>query len=157
MARSRNTNAGHVWERACVNKLIATGHFPHVVTSRLASRLRDNQKIDICNSDEDLYGRLIYNIQTKTIQNQPNYQLVLDELPKIGGITNVFFHKKTRKVNDRFMPVGEYAFLELSDFIKMMADLERYKKGFKVLERYFDSIDDDFKVEVNKQLTELGL
>lgn len=158
MAANRNKSAGSNLERLTVNQLKSTGFFPNVYTSRLASRLRDMQKIDICNGDEDIYNRLQYNIQTKTIQNQPQYQQVLDELPKVNGIINMFVHKKTKKSEGgRFMPVGTYVFLEWEDQLKLIADRERYRIAFDILNEYFDSISDEEKPEVHNKLIDLGL
>lgn len=158
----RNKQAGSRYELEIVNRLKSTKFFPDVCTSRLASRLRDSQKIDIVNQDEDESGRLQYNIQTKTIQNQPIYSKVLAELPRVEGIINVFLHKKTIKQElsngkNRFLTVGNYAFLTEDDFFKLIVDRERYRIAYEILNEYFDSIDEDEQVKVHRQLSELDL
>jgi hypothetical protein len=159
---NRNKIAGSNYEREIVNRLKSTKFFPNVATSRLVSRLRDNQKIDICNCDEDASGRLQYNFQTKTYQNQPNYADVLAEVPTIEGIINVFLHKKTVKKEvangkKRFFTVGNYAFLTEDDFFKLITDRERYRVAYEILMEYFDSIDDEFKPEVHEALSAIDL
>lgn len=159
---TRNKIAGNRYELEIVNRLKDTGFFPNVCSSRLASRLRDAQKIDIVNGDEDKFGRLRYNIQTKTIQNQPNYELVLGELPRIDNIVNVFLHKKTIKQElangkKRFLTVGNFAFLTEDDFFRMVIEIERYKVAYSILNEFFDSIDTEFQQEVHEQLNQLGL
>jgi hypothetical protein len=151
----RNKAAGHTWELTCVKKLKEIG-FEQVGTSRLISRLRDSQKVDICNFDEDIQGRLPYNIQCKNLSKACNYPLLLSELPD-GNQINVIFHKQTKKVGTRFMPMGEYAITDLSSFISMMRDIKRYKEAFETLNDYFDAIPDDDKEEINSKLQALGL
>jgi hypothetical protein len=151
----RNKAAGHGWELTCVKLLKSIG-FLYAATSRLVSRLRDSQKVDITNIDEDAYGRLPYNIQCKNLSKACNYPKLLAELPK-GKEINVVFHKQTKKVGTRFMPLGEYACLYLSDFILMMKERKAYKEAFEILNNYFDSIPDEEKSEVNASLTLLGL
>jgi|SRR5690554_297076 len=123
MGKSRNRDAGHKWERDCAKMLREIG-YEDVKTSRECNRLRDAQKVDLCNSDEDTNGRLPYNIQCKTLSSSAQYSKLLRELDennKDKSIINVVFHKMTQKsTSGRFLPVGEYALLNLKDFYKMM-------------------------------------
>jgi hypothetical protein len=151
----RNKAAGHTWELTCVKKLKDIG-FERVGTARLISRLRDSQKVDICNFDEDEQGRFPYNIQCKNLSRACNYPQLLSELPE-GKEINVIFHKQTKLVGTRFMPMGEYAILALSDFITMMKERNNYKIAFDLLNVYFDCFPDDEKEEVNSKLQNLGL
>lgn len=155
---TRNKVAGSKYELEIVHRFKnSCRFFEHIATSRLVSRLRDGQKIDLCSIDEDTYGRLQYNVQTKTIKGQPNYELELNKLPEIEGIINVFLHKKTEKRGTRFFTTGNYAFMTEDNFFRLVADRERYRIGFEILNQYFDSISDEFKEEVHKQLENLGL
>lgn len=159
---TRNAVAGHNYEREVAIRFRSTGFFPDVVTSRLASRLKDSQKIDLTNGNEDLYGRLPYNVQTKTIVNQPNYQLELAKLPRRDDLINVFLHKKTERREiangkKRFYTVGNYAFLTEDDFFKMVIDRERYRVAFNMIHEYIDCIPDEYKIKIFKELEELGL
>lgn len=164
---NRNRVAGHNYERACVDKLKGIGYLD-VATSRECSRQRDNDKVDICNRNEDPIdeggsGRLEFNIQCKTLSKAAPYPKLLAELkehnkdPK-GKRINVVFHKQTEK-NDsgRFMPKGEYAILSLDDFLKIVKARDSYTKGYKLLEDHFDCIPEEFKEPLNEQLKELGI
>lgn len=130
MGKSRNRDAGHKWERDCAKMLREIG-YEDVRTSRECNRLRDAQKVDLCNSDEDTNGRLPYNIQCKTLSSSAQYSKLLRELDennKDKSVINVVFHKMTQKsTSGRFLPVGEYALLNLKDFYKMMKLLLVYK------------------------------
>lgn len=123
MGGKRNRTAGNGWEREIAELLRSIG-YPHVITTRQGSRLRDSQKIDIMNSDESLHGRFPYNIQAKNIKGHIPYGKVLAELPKDQNITNVVFHKMTEKVNNRFVCKDKFAILYLDDFIKIMKKLK---------------------------------
>lgn len=128
----RNRTAGHAFERDIVNHLKKIG-FHDVSSSRLSSRLRDSQKIDIVNKDEDANGRLQYNIQCKcTVQGQLSYAKTLEELPEVPNVVNVVLHKTTKKSPaGKFMHCGSYAFLSLDDFMEMVRKLHAYEKGGK--------------------------
>lgn len=157
MAGTRNKNAGSKYELETMHLYRSTGFFDDLATSRLVSRLRDAQKIDLCNMNEDVTGRCQYNVQTKTICGQPNYAKELEKLPKLDNIVNVFHHKKTEKRGTRFFTVGNYVFLSELDWIKVIADRERFRIAFELLNNYFDSIDGEFQVEVHEKLRDLGL
>lgn len=122
----RNRSVGHSTERYVAQKMREIG-FPHVVTSRSANRHRDNQKIDLCNSDELKQGRLPYDIQCKNSVKQIKYPLVLSEIEKTEGITPVIIHRQTRKVGTRFMTENDYAILYLEDFFKLIKKVREYE------------------------------
>lgn len=117
----RNRAAGHNWELVVVKKLKLIG-YPEVATSRAVSKLRDAQKVDICNTDESLYGRLPYNIQAKTYSSSVGYAKLLASMPK-GKEINVVFLKQTALDKKRFLETGTYAILSLDDFYKMMEQI----------------------------------
>lgn len=151
----RNKVAGSNWELESVKKLKAIGY--NVGTSRLISRQRDNEKIDICNFDEDTDGRLPYNIQCKTLSTTAPYPKLLAEIPKVNGVVNMIWHKQTKQVNGRFMPRGEFACLYLEDLVGLLEQRDSLKKGFDMLHEYWDCIPDEDKIEVNDKLKELKL
>lgn len=124
MSGKRNKNAGSGWEREIAQLLRSIG-YPHVITTRQGSRLRDSQKIDIMNADEDRNGRFPYNIQAKNIKGHLPYGKVIAELPKVEGVTNIIFHKMTQKVNNRFVCKDKFAILYLDDFIEIMKKLKQ--------------------------------
>ena len=119
---SRNRAAGHSWERRCAIILRELG-YNDVKTSRECSRLRDSQKVDFCNADEDKSGRLPYNIQCKTLNSSAPYHRLLKELEEHNGSrqVNVVVHKMTKKTTGgRFDGIGEYAIMNLDDFYRIL-------------------------------------
>ncbi len=124
----RNRVAGSNWERELAQLFRDIG-YPHVITTRQGSRLRDSQKIDLMNSDESKYGRLPYNVQAKNVKGHLQYAKVIEELPKDPGIVNVVLHKQTNKVNNRFVCTGKYAILHMEDFVNMLKKLKNNESG----------------------------
>lgn len=122
---NRNRSAGHWLEREVVKKLKVIG-FPFATTSRSESRSRDNQKIDIINTDEVENGRLPYNIQCKNTSTSLPYHSFLAEMPDDKNI-NVIIHNKTKKVNTQFRTIGQYAIMNSVDFYKLIEELETLK------------------------------
>jgi len=157
---SRNRVAGHRYERSKAQQLRDIG-YTDVRTSRECSRKRDSQKVDLCNADEDEFGRLPYNIQCKTLCSTAPYPRLLKELEQHNGRKqiNVVFHEMTKKKEGgkNFVSVGEYAILNLDDFIKMVQDINRYRAGFDEAMTYFDSISDEEQPKLLKYLKKLGL
>lgn len=43
------------------------------------------------------------------------------------------------------------------DYARAESNFEKYKEGFDIIHEYFDSLPDDVKKDVDKQLTRLGL
>ena len=127
---SRNRVAGHRYERSKAQQLRDIG-FTDVRTSRECSRKRDSQKVDLCNADEDEFGRLPYNIQCKTLCSTAPYPRLLKELEQHNGRKqiNVVFHEMTKKKEGgkNFIGVGEYAILNLDDFINIIQKLKAYE------------------------------
>ena len=119
---SRNRSAGLGWERTCAKNLRELGYLD-LKTSRECSRLRDSQKVDLCNSDEDKSGRLPFNFQCKTLNSTANYSKLLKELEEHNGRKqiNTVIHKMTKKTQSgRFDAVGEYAIMNLDDFYRIL-------------------------------------
>ena len=82
---------------------------------------------------------------------------LLDEVSQHKGIP-VIFHKKTRRVpGDRFLTDGNYVILMEKDFLSIISDATRYKKGFNEVIAYFDSVSDEEQPKLNNRLTKLGL
>ena len=122
---SRNRVAGCTHERDEAKTMRSIG-YTDIRTSRECSRKRDSQKVDLCNADEDEFGRLPYNIQCKTLCSTAPYPKLLKELEEHNSRKqiNVVFHKLTKKTEGgRFNPVGKYAILNLDDFYVMMEKL----------------------------------
>lgn len=115
----RNRSAGNSWEREVAQILREIG-FPHVVTTRAESRIRDAQKVDLINRDEFKNGRLPYNIQAKNVKGHIQYGKVLAEMPTDSDIINVIFHKQTVAHNGRFVTRDKFAILKMDDFLKLI-------------------------------------
>lgn len=129
---SRNRTAGHNWEREIVLRLKSIG-FSYASTSRLESKARDDQKVDIINKDEYTNGRLPYNIQAKNVAGPVRYHDVLEEQSVIPGIINVVFHKQTKKQGSKFTKIGEYAILHLTDFLALIKERNERSNAGKQL------------------------
>lgn len=123
---NRNREAGHSFERDCVKRFVAVG-FPNVKTSRAVNRSRDAQKIDLANEDESVQGRLPFNVQCKNTSSTLAYEAILASMPKTKEI-NVILHKRTKRAGTKFMVSGQYAFMHLEDFFKLVEEVETLKK-----------------------------
>lgn len=117
----RNKSAGHAWELKIIKRLKEIG-YSDVASSRAVSRLRDSQKVDVCNRDESASGRLPYNIQAKTYSKSVAYPKILSEMP-VGKEINVIMLRQTERSGPRFLERGTYAILPLEDFYRMMQQI----------------------------------
>lgn len=109
-----NRTRGHNWERLCMKYLSEL--FPKIKTSRYASKMQDDLKVDLCFTGN-------YNFQCKLANTKIDYADILDSMPKDSNI-NVILHKLTKKSQkDRFIPIGEYAILELADFLELLKQI----------------------------------
>lgn len=151
----RNRSAGHAFELQIVNLLREIG-FPHVCSTRSESRSRDGQKIDIMNKNEGKHGRLPYNLQCKNVAGTLKYAKVLSELPD-GDEINVVLHNQTERRGTRFMTKGQYAFMHLAGFFRLVQCIHRLSRGFELLNTYFDCIPEEDKTKVASELEALGL
>ena len=80
-----NRTAGHTFERITAQFFKSLG-FPFTKTSRYASRLLDDQKIDLANTHP-------FQVQCKYTQSI-NAHKVLSEMPDTEDKINLLFHKK---------------------------------------------------------------
>lgn len=154
---NRNRNAGHQLERD-IAKIMRDCGFPHAVTSRIESKKRDDAKVDIMNKDEETNGRLPYNLQAKNCSTSIGYPLILSQMPK-GKELNVIIHNQTERAgtSKRFMTRAQFAIMYSKDFFELIKVMENYKKGFDLLNDYFDSIPNEEKATVHAELEKLGL
>jgi len=102
---NRNKSAGSRWELDIVHILKEMGY--EAVTSRQESRSADARGIDIITDYP-------YNIQCKSMRNQPNFHSLLTETD-----AEVVFFRKTEKKGTRFYAQGEYAVIPLEEFLKL--------------------------------------
>lgn len=134
MNGKRNRQSGNNWERLCAKQLREIGYLD-LKTSRECSRQRDAEKVDLCNAHEDIYGRLPFNVQCKTLTTTAKYPKLLQELKDFNpgdNQINVVFHRMTKKsAKGRFMTTGEYALLNLDDFYNMVDKLFKLETFIK--------------------------
>lgn len=157
----RNKNAGYVFEVE-VKSLVEALGFPHVTLSRMESIARDRQKIDLMNKEEGKHGRIPWNFQCKNIASgsKLNFQKILDEMPKGEGVNILAYNHTVKQYNGanlRFLTKGQYAISTLSDQFKLLQEIQNLKKGFALLNTYFDSIPEQDKAWLSQQLEALGL
>jgi Holliday junction resolvase len=107
---NRNRNAGNGFERTIVKELKSMGY--DVVTSRAESKNMDDKGVDIL-------GNIPYFIQCKNSKTNPNYVQLLEDMPKEKP--GIIIHKKTKKANKNFIPVGEYVIMNKEIFYKLIS------------------------------------
>ena len=121
---ANNELKGRYFEKKVVRKLHKAG-FLNVTYSTTRS-VRDNDKVDIVNDNEEVNGRFPYNIQCKTLSKHCDYTKILSEMPK-GAEINVVIHRKTKNTDAGFVKQGTYAIMNADDFYVMIAELEARK------------------------------
>lgn len=153
----RNLAAGKSFEQMIVREL--TPIYPDISTSRLCNRYRDNQKVDLCNKNEQKNGRLPYNIQCKNTTGGVNYLQLHGLMPQdTPGIGNVIVHNYTLRKDlangdSRFETAGTFAIMQYRDMQRLLA----YRRGYELLLEHIDALSPEDKKEVQEQLTKLGL
>jgi hypothetical protein len=115
----RNRTAGHAWERHLAQIFNVLG-YPHVVTTRSESKSRDDDKVDLINKNERRNGQFVFNVQAKNTAGHLPYAKLLAEMPQEEGIVNIIAHKQTKRVNSRFVTIGQYVTMTLDDFITLI-------------------------------------
>lgn len=100
-------NKGHSYERKIRKEMIELG-YESCETSRYESKKKDDQKVDLCNTDP-------FNIQCKAVERGLNYFDVLNSMPNDTN-HNVIFHKKNRK--------GELVVMRKEDFYEIIEALK---------------------------------
>lgn len=157
VSNTRNRTAGHNFEQAIARDL--KNIYPDIATSRLCNTHRDGQKVDLCNKDEHTHGRLPYNFQLKNVCGNINYSKLHDtmpsDLPHVGNIIvhNYTIRKELSTGGVRFETIGTYAFMKFRDCERLLA----YRKGYELLMNHIDALDPETKLEVQRELTAIGL
>lgn len=111
---SNNKSRGSNLEREIVNDLKKVG-FEKAATSRYASRMLDDNKVDVAFSEP-------FAFQIKTLNGRAKYEEILSEM--ITDDLKVLIHKMTRKANKSFMEVGKFAILDYYDFLNILVALK---------------------------------
>lgn len=115
---TRNTVAGHNWERKCINLLKEI--WKDIASCRFVSRSLDYQKIDICKSDGT---KLPINIQCKNTVNSISYNNILNTMPE--NEDNVIFHNRTKKSEKgRFMSYMQLVVCNLEVGYKLIGNIQ---------------------------------
>ena len=110
---NRNREAGHNWERVCIDWL--KKYFPFAVSSRSESKRMDDKGVDIMNHNEADNGRMKLDFQCKNTATKADYPAIIDRMPNPDKA--VVLHKLTKKSKEgKFMPQGEYAIMRISLF-----------------------------------------
>ena len=155
---SRNRLAGKAYELEIVKELNQLSLFPELGRTEDLNKKLDKKKLDIIPVDPSLFDEFKYRIQAKSTTKVVPYNRLLQELKENFKGMPVVLHKKTERVSDtRFLTEGKYAIMYEEDFIRVVADLQKYKKGYELLSQYWDSISDDEKPNAHKILVALGL
>lgn len=108
---NKNRRKGHDFEREIVNRMKDLG-FDKAVTSRYASKMMDDMKVDLCNTEP-------FYIQAKCLGKAPSIRKVLGEMPETENMNVIFW--KVPKDND------QYAILHLEDFYEIIEMLKSNK------------------------------
>lgn len=99
----RNRTRGHSYERQIAKEFRDAG-WSSACTTRYASRMKDDQKIDIFDTNP-------FNVQCKATNKCINYHQILQEMPKDLNY-NVIFNKLTSK--------GEFVIISKEDFYELI-------------------------------------
>lgn len=98
---------GSAYECEITRELQSRG-FPDALTSRYASRKRDDEKVDIVNTDP-------WNAQCKATKKAPNFHDELDKMPQDGNY-NVIFHRRPYKGD--IVVMRKETFYEINGMLK---------------------------------------
>jgi hypothetical protein len=80
------------------------------VTSRYASKMMDDAKVDLCNTEP-------FYIQAKCVKRAPNIRAILDEMPDTENYNVIAW--KVPQANE------QYAMLRLTDFYELIEMLKK--------------------------------
>lgn len=120
---SKNRNKGNSLERTIVNDLKAIG-FTGCVTSRSESKTKDNNKIDIIDTNNNLST----NIQVKYLQNCPNYFTISSECSDTSKPFSIIWKKSTK---DGSNSPGTIAMIPYNYFLSLLKIELEYKRLIK--------------------------
>ena len=103
--------------------------------------------------------------EVKVVSEETNNKLILEAIKDRLKLGNVKFGHDMPKDGEMNRDNMNEAYEEVIDLVIYIAGViisditmkERYKKGYEILHQYYDSISDEEKPAVNKQLDEIGL
>ena len=103
--------------------------------------------------------------EVKVVSEETNNKLILEAIKDRLKLGNVKFGHDMPKDGEMNRDNMNEAYEEVIDLVIYIAGViisditmkDRYKKGYEILHQYYDSISDEEKPIVNKQLDEIGL
>jgi len=103
--------------------------------------------------------------EVKVVSEETNNKLILEAIKDRLKLGNVKFGHDMPKDGEMNRDNMNEAYEEVIDLVIYVAGViisditmkDRYKKGYEILHQYYDSIPDEEKPVVNKQLDEIGL
>ena len=103
--------------------------------------------------------------EVKVVSEETNNKLILEAIKNRLKLGNVKFGHDMPKDGEMNRDNMNEAYEEVIDLVIYVAGViisditmkDRYKKGYEILHQYYDSIPDEEKPIVNKQLDEIGL
>lgn len=107
MSKNNSRAVGHTYERQIRKEFIELG-YPNCQTSRYASKMMDDQLVDLCGVDP-------WNVQIKRWIHAPSYQEVLKAMPQDNNY-NIIIHKKPNK--------GEVVVMDKESFYEIIKMLK---------------------------------
>lgn len=111
MSGMKSRRKGHDYERA-IRKEFRDFGWKFCETSRYASKMIDNAKID-------LVGTEPFAVQCKNTANNPSYDKILSDMRPNKPLYKLIYHKKTGK--------GEYVIMEKNDWLEILEMLTENK------------------------------
>jgi len=155
--KHRNRLAGEIFEEYAIEQFRKRNIFPKLGRTKQLDPELDALGIDLVQIKRD-GEKFTYAVQCKNSSKSVDYAGILDRLKNVEKGIPVLFNRKTKNTPEgRFVTTGEYAVLYMEDFLDIIANLERYKKGYEEYSCYFDSIYPDEQEKLHKKLLALGL
>tara|TARA_R100001510_G_C7529952_1_gene121815 strand:- start:150 stop:497 length:348 start_codon:yes stop_codon:yes gene_type:complete len=111
MSGKTSRRKGHEYEREIVKRFNELG-WDKAVTSRYASKMMDDLKVDLCNTEP-------FYIQCKCTKRAPNIRQILKDMPDTSNYNIITW--KVPKDND------QYLMMNLEDFIELLKMLTKEK------------------------------
>lgn len=152
----RNERAGSIYEKEIIDEINAHRLFPILGRSNQLDKDEDRKMNDIIPVKEE--AAFNYAIQAKVSTGKVFYPKLLDFMKKhYPDKIKVILHKYTKNENNRYLTRGKFAIMYQEDFLEVIQELEKYKKGYQEMITYWDSISDDEKGPLDSRLKDLGL
>jgi Holliday junction resolvase len=108
MGGSANRRKGHAYERELVKRFKELG-WDEAVTSRYASKMMDDMKVDLVNTEP-------FYVQAKCTKRAPNIRKILEEMPDTSNYNVITW--KVPKDNDQYVMMNLDDFFELLEMLK---------------------------------------